>query len=63
MAQFGVKVINEDNQRFIIPDGQRYKNPAKYFIEGDASTASYFLGSAAINGKCRVYGYCKERLD
>lgn len=49
MKAFGVEVMNEDYQRFIIPPGKRY-NPRVYTIEGDVSSASYFWGAAAITG-------------
>lgn len=50
MAQFGVKVINHDYQRFEIPSGQGYLSPGNVLVEGDASSASYFLAAAAIKG-------------
>ncbi|MEC4724100.1 3-phosphoshikimate 1-carboxyvinyltransferase [Shewanella sp. D64] len=50
MAQFGVKVINHDYERFEIKFGQRYVSPGKVLVEGDASSASYFLAAAAIKG-------------
>jgi 3-phosphoshikimate 1-carboxyvinyltransferase len=50
MAQFGVKVINHDYARFEIPSGQQYVSPGKVLVEGDASSASYFLAAGAIQG-------------
>ena len=51
MAQFGVKVENEGpNQRFKISSGQTYQSPGTVFVEGDASSASYFLAAGAITG-------------
>jgi 3-phosphoshikimate 1-carboxyvinyltransferase len=50
MAQFGVKVINHHYARFEIPSGQAYVSPGKVLVEGDASSASYFLAAAAIKG-------------
>ena len=49
MKQFGVQVENEENRKFVIPS-QTYHSPTHYFVEGDASTASYFLAGAAITG-------------
>lgn len=63
MRQFGVEVTNNDFHSFTIQAPGGYQNPESYFIEGDASSASYFLGSAAINGRIRVYGYNKESLQ
>lgn len=50
MSQFGVKVINHDYARFEIPSGQQYVSPGKVLVEGDASSASYFLAAGAIQG-------------
>ncbi len=37
--------------------GQRYSSPDHIRVEGDASSASYFLGGAAITGgRVRVQG-------
>lgn len=36
--------------RFTIPEGQKYVSPGTIAVEGDASSASYFLGGAAITG-------------
>lgn len=50
MAQFGVQVQREGWQRFIVPAGSRYSSPGGVRIEGDASTASYFMALGAIGG-------------
>lgn len=50
MAKFGVTVENDKFQRFIIPAGQRYVSPGDIMVEGDASSASYFLAAGAIGG-------------
>jgi len=50
MAQFGVNVINHDYARFEIPSGQQYVSPGTMLVEGDASSASYFLAAGAIQG-------------
>ncbi|WP_372940910.1 3-phosphoshikimate 1-carboxyvinyltransferase [Shewanella sp.] len=50
MKQFGVEVINHQYQRFEIKSGQQYVSPGKVLVEGDASSASYFLAAGAIQG-------------
>ena len=50
MARFGVKVERKDWQSFVVFGGQRYKSPGVIFVEGDASSASYFLAAGAIGG-------------
>uniref|UniRef100_A0A7S0YHR7 3-phosphoshikimate 1-carboxyvinyltransferase n=1 Tax=Polytomella parva TaxID=51329 RepID=A0A7S0YHR7_9CHLO len=62
MEDFGVKVELRDGlQHLVIPPGQTYKSPGKAFVEGDASSASYFLAGAAITGgRVRIEG-CGSR--
>lgn len=50
MKTFGVEVENQDYQTFVVRGGQRYLSPGQYLVEGDASSASYFLAAAAIKG-------------
>jgi len=58
MRKFGVAVeeeeLSDDPQkprpRYRVPVGQTYVSPGKYFVEGDASGASYFLAGGAITG-------------
>lgn len=50
MKTFGVEVENGGYQRFAIRGGQTYQTPGEYLVEGDASSASYFLAAAAIKG-------------
>ncbi len=56
MSKFGVAVSHEDYHLFRIPGRQQYRAPGSYMIEGDASSASYFFGAAAVAGKIRVHG-------
>lgn len=56
MRKFGVEVENQDYQRFLIPN-QGYRSPGEMLVEGDASSASYFLSAAAIRGgTVKVFG-------
>ena len=48
LARFGVTVKREGWQRFIIPAGSRYTSPGSIHVEGDASSASYFVALGAI---------------
>jgi 3-phosphoshikimate 1-carboxyvinyltransferase len=50
MAQFGVTVRQEGWQRFVVPGSARYTAPERVYVEGDASSASYFLAAGAIGG-------------
>ncbi len=49
MADFGVQVVQTDENRFEIAADQRYQ-ALNYIIEPDASNASYFFAAAAVTG-------------
>jgi 3-phosphoshikimate 1-carboxyvinyltransferase len=64
MAKFGVQVVNQDYKAFKIVGGQQYQAPGKFLVEGDASSASYFLAAGAIKGgKVRVTGVGKASIQ
>lgn len=64
MAQFGVTVSNEVWQRFVVPGGRRYVSPGTVHVEGDASSASYFLAAGAIaSGPVRVEGVGRNSIQ
>lgn len=64
MEQFGVQVVNNDYQQFVIPAGQSYVSPGHFMVEGDASSASYFLAAAAIKGgQVKVTGIGKNSIQ
>ena len=50
MKTFGVEIENQSYQRFVVKGGQQYHSPGHYLVEGDASSASYFLAAGAIKG-------------
>ncbi|EXB76227.1 3-phosphoshikimate 1-carboxyvinyltransferase [Morus notabilis] len=51
MERFGVSVEHTDSwDRFLVRGGQKYKSPGNAYVEGDASSASYFLAGAAVTG-------------
>ena len=50
MARFGVTVEREGWQQFVVPVGSVYHSPQRIYVEGDASSASYFLALGAIGG-------------
>lgn len=50
MAKFGVAVENHDYRSFSIKGQQTYRSPGDFLVEGDASSASYFLAAGAIKG-------------
>jgi 3-phosphoshikimate 1-carboxyvinyltransferase len=57
MARFGVAVGCEGWKRFTVAPGASYTSPEAIHVEGDASSASYFLAAGAIGGgPVRVQG-------
>jgi len=50
MQEFGVETVNQDYKDFLVKGGQRYKGK-HYRIEGDYSSAAYFLAAGAIGGQ------------
>lgn len=48
LERFGVRVGREGWQRFVIPAGSGYRSPGDIHVEGDASSASYFIAAGAI---------------
>jgi 3-phosphoshikimate 1-carboxyvinyltransferase len=48
LARFGVEVRNDDWARFTIPAGSKLSSPGEIHVEGDASSASYFVALGAI---------------
>ena len=50
LQRFGITVQHEQLQRFTIPAGSRYRAPERIHVEGDASSASYFIAAGAIAG-------------
>ena len=67
MARFGVNVACPDMQSFVIPAKTSeavYKSPGQLSVEGDASSASYFLALGAIGGgPVKVLGVGKDSIQ
>ncbi|GAO36046.1 3-phosphoshikimate 1-carboxyvinyltransferase [Sulfuricella sp. T08] len=64
MRRFGVEVERQGWQAFTIHAGQTYLSPGVIHVEGDASSASYFLAAGAIGGgPVRVEGVGKSSIQ
>ncbi len=64
MARFGVTVQRDHWREFVIADDAAYKSPREIHVEGDASSASYFLAAGAIaGGPLRVTGVGKTSIQ
>lgn len=48
LERFGVQVQRHGWSRFTIPAGSRYTSPGRIPVEGDASSASYFIALGAL---------------
>jgi 3-phosphoshikimate 1-carboxyvinyltransferase len=63
MRRFGLEVARSGWTRFSIPGG-KYSSPGRIFVEGDASSASYFLAAGALGGgPVRVEGVGRESIQ
>ncbi|RKE34781.1 3-phosphoshikimate 1-carboxyvinyltransferase [Paraburkholderia sp. BL23I1N1] len=64
MERFGIKVERHEWHRFVVPAGQRYQSPGTIMVEGDASSASYFLAAGALGGgPLRVEGVGRASIQ
>ncbi|MEC9308535.1 MAG: 3-phosphoshikimate 1-carboxyvinyltransferase [Chloroflexota bacterium] len=64
MRKFSVDVANDHYQTFTIKPNQYYESPQRILVEGDASSASYFMAAAAvIGGPVRVLGVGSDSIQ
>jgi 3-phosphoshikimate 1-carboxyvinyltransferase len=64
MRRFGVTVEQNGWASFTIEPGQCYTSPGSIHVEGDASSASYFLAAGAIaGGPVRVEGVGQNSIQ
>ena len=63
MRKFGVEVRDNGSRSFDVP-GLAYLAPEEVYVEGDASSASYFLAAGAIaGGPVRVVGVGRDSIQ
>ncbi len=63
MRRFGATVSHQDYARFAVSPGG-YRSPGHCLVEGDASSASYFLAAGAIRGPgVRVVGLSADSVQ
>lgn len=66
MARFGVQVKRDGWERFYIPANTNYLSPKQIYVEGDASSASYFLAAgmvAADEQGLKIEGVSKDSIQ
>ena len=63
MRRFGIDVQREGWRRFEVP-ASRYRSAGRIMVEGDASSASYFLAAGALGGgPVRVEGVGRDSIQ
>lgn len=64
LQRFGIEVERNGWSSFTIAPGQMYHSPGAIHVEGDASSASYFLAAGAIaGGPVRVEGVGRSSIQ
>jgi 3-phosphoshikimate 1-carboxyvinyltransferase len=64
LRRFSVDVARDGWQRFGVPSTARYQSPGEIWVEGDASSASYFLAAGVIGGgPVRVEGVGRDSVQ
>lgn len=64
MADFGVTIETLSPQRYAVTGGQRYQSPGEYWVEGDASAASYWMAAALLGkGPVKIIGVGKNSIQ
>jgi len=66
MARFGVNIQRDGWEHFHIPANSSYKSPKEIYVEGDASSASYFLAAgmiAADEQGLKIEGVSKDSIQ
>lgn len=56
LKEFGVEITHHNYQEFFIPEDATFTSPGEFYVESDASSASYFLALGALCGPLKVKG-------
>jgi 3-phosphoshikimate 1-carboxyvinyltransferase len=63
MQRFGVTVQRDGWERFHIPAAAHYQSPGEIYVEGDASSASYFIAAGILAGDVTVNGVGEQSIQ
>jgi 3-phosphoshikimate 1-carboxyvinyltransferase len=63
LERFGIHYTNSNWQSFELIHNSHYKTSGEILVEGDASSASYFFGAAAILGSIEVNGINADSIQ
>lgn len=62
LSKFGIEIINENYERFIIKGNQSYK-PCDYHVEGDYSQGAFYIVANLIGNNILIKGLEEESLQ
>ena len=63
LIKFNIFYNNDNWRLFSLKKDSVYKNPTKIFVEGDASSASYFFAAASLAGSIEIKGINKDSIQ
>lgn len=62
LEKFGIKIINEDYEQFIIQGNQKFK-PTTYTVEGDYSQAAFWIVANLLGNTIKIKGLTQNSLQ
>ena len=63
LTKFNIFYSNDNWRLFSLKKDSIYRNPTKIFVEGDASSASYFFAAASLAGSIEIEGINKDSIQ
>ena len=63
LTKFNIFYNNDNWRLFSLKKDSVYRNPTKIFVEGDASSASYFFAAASLSGSIEIKGVNKDSIQ
>ena len=63
LTKFNIFYSNDNWRLFSLKKDSIYRNPTKIFVEGDASSASYFFAAASLAGSIEIKGINKDSIQ
>ena len=63
LTKFNIFYNNDNWRLFSLKKDSVYRNPTKIFVEGDASSASYFFAAASLAGSIEIKGINKYSIQ
>ena len=63
LTKFNIFYNNDNWRLFSLKKDSVYRNPTKIFVEGDASSASYFFAAASLAGSIEIKGLTKDSIQ